>query len=109
MHVFLLLGWLEVAAALCSHREGAARDTPGKMQAAFLAERSRGNPGQAGQAGPRTGHSMYLMQGPSSADVMQAGTGPRKLLGLGCASLNGVEELPGEVRADGDSPRGKIQ
>lgn len=50
-----------------------------KMQSVFLAERSRGTPGQVG----RTGHSMCLMQGLSSPDVEQPGTGTWKLLGLG--------------------------
>lgn len=75
------------------------------MQSGFLMEKSRGSPGQVAQVGPRAGHSMDLMQALSSADVVQ----PWQLLGLGCASLNGAAELPGEVRADGDSPRGKIK
>lgn len=80
----------------------AAWSTPGTVQSACLAERS--TPGQVGQAGPSTGHPM---QGLSSADAVQAGTG--KLLGPGCASLKLSAELPGEERTDGDGSRGKIQ
>ena len=50
----------------------------------------------------------------SSGDVVQAGTGPWKLLGLGFASLSGAAEqprpqLPAELGAGGGSLGGDFQ